>query len=642
MRSQRWPPTGLVPRYILQFTNRLISTCKDFLRRQHACFPPSNLSSDVQEALDQLLTTPDITLMKADKGGKWTLMKTTDYDAEALRQLRDTTFYQPSLNDSSVFLRQRIRALLISMHKQKFISKKELNFLLPHSGPDVRKFYHLPKLHKDDWPSLVSPPGRPIVSDVRSVSYASSKILEFFLSPLVQKQNSYLRDTGHVISILMNTPLQRDDILFTMDIEALYTNVPLDEGLDIIAQLFRDYPDPLRPDLSLLTLLKLLLMHNDFYFKDSRWTQTRGVAMGKIFSGSFASLFLGVWESKCIASSPTCPVLWKRFQDDVFGVWRGPLPTLQQFHTLVNAQHPNMKCSLTYGSSVNFLDLTVCNVAGSFVYKLFTKPTDSHLLLPPSSYHPSHTFTSVLFSQILRISSRSSERRFFIEALATKSRVWRQQGFSRSSIRRAKNNVLELTQQIHNWGTGTFKCNPPCHTCPFLQPSLSVQDYRTNNLYPIQSRITCSTTHVIYVVTCPHNHVYVGQTERSLKERIQQHLSSSRHQASTPFHKHLQECPDMRFFGVERVLNQHKRTNREHIWITRLHATLNTQQNNADNNKITCVLPFSKCAANLTNVLRSQCDEIALPVRIAFRKNMNLNDIFTRRVRDATACDCDL
>ena len=67
-----------------------------------------------------------------------------------------------------------------------------------------------------------------------------------------------------------------------MDIKSLYTNVPIDEEVEVLASLFRDHPDPKRPDRSLLSLLRLFLSTNSFRFGTSSWIQTHGVAMVKI------------------------------------------------------------------------------------------------------------------------------------------------------------------------------------------------------------------------------------------------------------------------------------------------------------------------------------------------------------------------
>ena len=265
-RSSRWPPRSLVPEYILTLTNKILASTKCFLQSPHACFSSNNLELAERCALEVLKGSDDVTVRPADKGGRWIIMKTSHYNAEALRQLQDVEFYEPLNRDVSLFTKQRLDIMLQTLYQRKFITRRELRFLSPESDNSERKFYLLPKLHKDEWPSLHVPPGRPIVSDVNSVSYNCSKILEFFLNPLCCLQESHLRDTGHVIAILRDLQITSSDLLFTMDIKSLYTNVPIDEGVEVVANLFRNHPDPKRPDRSLLSLLRLLLSTNTFRF----------------------------------------------------------------------------------------------------------------------------------------------------------------------------------------------------------------------------------------------------------------------------------------------------------------------------------------------------------------------------------------
>ena len=559
-------------------------------------------------------------------------MKTSDYDSEAYRQLKDSEYYQPSPSDCSLFLRQRLQVILNDLHQRRFLSKKELQFLLPHAGQDQRAFYLLPKLHKEVWPEPSVPPGRPIVSDVKSVSYNSSNLVEHFLGPLVTQQDSYLRDSGHLIAILREFSMPRTALLFTMDVSSLYTNIPIDEGLQIVSQLLCKYPDPSRPDRSLLTILELLLKYNAFTFRGSRFLQTKGVAMGKRFAGSFANLFMAHWENKCLASFPTKPLLWKRFQDDVFGIWPGHVDSLRSFCDHANTVHPSIHLSLTFGSSVNFLDLTISNQHSLLEYAIYFKPTDTHLLLPPSSHHPRYVSRGVLYGQILRIVTRSSTKRSFYSALSIKAKVWRSQGYSHTVIRQTKFKVLSLTQQLTNWETGTFRCNRPCHACDFLISCSTIRDPASQNAYPIFSRITCATTHIIYVATCSSGHLYVGQTAMPFRDRIAQHIRAMRNASGTSsFHAHFHHCDspqNVRFIGIERVLDLDKRLTREQLWIKRLHATLNTQ-NTRINNKINLSLPFSQCSRGLCDVIRRKCKPLDQTVRTAYRRSRNLRDMLS-------------
>ena len=296
-----------------------------------------------------------------------------------------------------------------------------------------------------------------------------------------------------------------------------------------------------------------------------------------------------------------------------------------------NTIHPNIRLSMDYGNSVNFLDLTVFLSDNLLHYKVYFKPTDTHLLLPPSSHHPSHVFRGVLYGQILRLASRCSRRQDFLSALSIKSKVWRPQGYSYTLIRQTKFKVLSLTQQRVDWRTGTFCCDQPCFACPFLLRRDSIQDSASHNAYPIFSRITCSTTHLIYLATCSKGHLYVGQTEKPFRDRIQQHLRAiANDPAASKFHQHFNDCDlpaNIHFCGIERVLDREKRLTREQLWIQRLHATLNTQTTRI-NTRINLSLPFSLCSRNLGDVVRRKCRSLNEPARIAYQRSRSLREVF--------------
>ena len=105
-----------------------------------------------------------------------------------------------------------------------------------------------------------------------------------------------------------------------------------------------------------------------------------------------------------------------RFIDDIFTLW---LSTRRQFDSFV--ARLNQLCGafgisfgdLSFGSSINFLDVTLFVDDDGFIqYRLFKKPTDSRLYLKSNSFHPSHVFDSVAFSQIKRVMRRNSTPEF--------------------------------------------------------------------------------------------------------------------------------------------------------------------------------------------------------------------------------------
>lgn len=97
-------------------------------------------------------------------------------------------------------------------------------------------FYALLKMHK----CTRDPPGRPIFSDIDSLTHKASKIIDNYLRPHVEPLPCFLKDTIHLLTILDNTHVTDDTILASIDVEALYSSIPHDKGLLIYASFLRE------------------------------------------------------------------------------------------------------------------------------------------------------------------------------------------------------------------------------------------------------------------------------------------------------------------------------------------------------------------------------------------------------------------
>ena len=75
----------------------------------------------------------------------------------------------------------------------------------------------------------------------------------------------------------------------------------------------------------------------------------------------------------------------------------------------------NLKFELVYSESkltCNVLDVLLHWVDGFTQTDVYSKPTDSHLYLSPSSTHPKHVFKVILFGVTSRLRRNSSEDNF--------------------------------------------------------------------------------------------------------------------------------------------------------------------------------------------------------------------------------------
>ena len=113
---------------------------------------------------------------------------------------------------------------------------------------------------------------------------------------------------------------------------------------------------------------------------------------------------------------------WKRFIDDIFGVWVGSVRQFQLFVKSLNevAKPYGIQFGDTQvGKTVNFLDIKfVLGENNRIEYKLYKKETDARLYLQTDSFHPAHVFKSVVFSQMIRVIQRNSQDSTCIEDLA--------------------------------------------------------------------------------------------------------------------------------------------------------------------------------------------------------------------------------
>ncbi|KAJ8019991.1 hypothetical protein HOLleu_41807 [Holothuria leucospilota] len=127
--------------------------------------------------------------------------------------------------------------------------------------------------------------------------------------------------------------------------------------------------------------------------------------MGTPVAPSYANIFMGTIEQDILnLTSHILPNTWKRFIDDIHFLWTLTSRNLSLFQTLINTRHPTIK--YTFNSSqdnVQFLDIQITQNNTQLETKIYSKPTDSHAYLLPTSCHPKHTFTSIPYSQALRV-----------------------------------------------------------------------------------------------------------------------------------------------------------------------------------------------------------------------------------------------
>ncbi|XP_075684194.1 uncharacterized protein LOC142652437 [Rhinoderma darwinii] len=184
-----------------------------------------NTTQDEMVALRSLKGDDTIIIKPSDKGGNVVVMDRTRYSMMCYQILNDHQCYKVLESDPSMSFRNQLKCILSSAKCLSLISEKEMAFMLP-DFPQTATFYCLPKIHKGTKPLK----GRPIVSGIDSLSQNASIYIDQILRPFVVSLPSYVRDTMDVLRKLEGIRCDQDVLLASLDVEALYSSIPHDQG----------------------------------------------------------------------------------------------------------------------------------------------------------------------------------------------------------------------------------------------------------------------------------------------------------------------------------------------------------------------------------------------------------------------------
>ena len=152
-------------------------------------------------------------------------------------------------------------------------------------------------------------------------------------------------------------------------------------------------------------MLTLILKNNNFTFDGNHYLQINGTtAMRTKMAPSYANMFMGGIEERLLLSPLRQPLSWFRFIDDVDMKWIHSDKELDEFFEHANSTHLSIKFTHEVSKTkMSFLDTTTTVKKGNMTTDLYSKPTDKHQYLSPSSCHPEHCFKSIPFSQAINL-----------------------------------------------------------------------------------------------------------------------------------------------------------------------------------------------------------------------------------------------
>ena len=204
------------------------------------------MSNEEELALKQLKENDSIIIQKADKGNVVVIINKNDYIKSLVKILNDKVkFIEVHIPSDKEILNILLSQEKVIVEFLKTLKKanKEKNQLpgcitdsvywkLYPQGTKPGRMYGNAKVHKPLEDGV--PKFRPIISAIGTSSYKIAKFLLPILKPYSNNEYS-LSDSFKFKQEILNQ--RANTFMSTMDIESLFTNLPLNETIDICVQL---------------------------------------------------------------------------------------------------------------------------------------------------------------------------------------------------------------------------------------------------------------------------------------------------------------------------------------------------------------------------------------------------------------------
>ena len=257
------------------------------------CAHPKNAA--LHNTLKILGNNSRIKVCKFDKG-KWVvILDSHDYYAKLDCIISDSSKFHEINQDTKVYPiinKEKFINYYVKKYIKSYGSETVKNFILKGSSPG--KMYGLIKVHKNNNPT------RPVISMIGTPEYQLAKFLDSIIKSYIP--DSYiLHSTDHFLDELNNFKFKANHKLVSFDVQSLFTNVPLDETINIIADYIYSKDNHIKdnlPSMKKEVFIKLLRLANQgmFLYKDKLYQQHDGVS--RFSTGSNFSQFFSCQHRK--------------------------------------------------------------------------------------------------------------------------------------------------------------------------------------------------------------------------------------------------------------------------------------------------------------------------------------------------------
>ena len=507
----------------------------------------SIITYKMREAANELKNHNNITIKKADKSQTYVIISKIEYEQKIQQIVADETKFKLLKRDPTEKLKKEANDLITTLNAtdnsikiQKIIGDYKPGYL-----------YGTVKVHKNGNPL------RPIISQVTTPTYKLAKHLNTIINPYIPNQYM-IKSTSDFIDILKIKG--NNGIIASLDVESLFTNVPIMETIDIIIQNVYHHQTlrpPKIPEKILRQLLKLCTTQAPFITPNGRlYCQIEGVAMGSPLGPCFANYYMANLENIVLKEIDKKPNIYVRYVDDIFIQVESEEHLKYIKSSFEKSSILKFTHELNIENKLPFLDVLVNNNENIFKTSIYRKNTDKGQCLNADSECATKYKNSVITNYLNRAYKVCSTWQDFTNEVEHIKQLLIDNNYTnkqvdlhvrkfinmkikrKNNIQKEKKNTINIYYK-NNWHTN-YKVDERVMkdiikknvTSKNKEEKLNLiifyKNMKTNNLViknnPYNALEPLETPNIVYKFKCVScNDTYIGVTRVSLRKRLNQH-----------------------------------------------------------------------------------------------------------------------
>ena len=383
------------------------------------------MTRELRDAAKSLRERQGITVRRADKAAAFVLINTDEYHSKIDDILSDSSKFARVTRNPTDAIRSQVANLICR------INTRNKRTVLPTVQGDYSPgyIYGNIKTHKPGNPL------RPIISQCPTPTYTLAKALDKILQPYVPLEHCFKSSAAFIQHI---NGLRPTGIMSSMDVESLFTNVPVDATIEMILEAVYRGDDALDIGITEEEMRELLcLCTKEAVFVDYKgrmWSQINGVAMGSPLGVLFANMYMGTIERRVFARI-TPPAGYGRYIDDTFQLTASE----EDLHILRRVFESESGLKLTFEFATDrtlpYLDVAIKQADDGFHTSVYVKSTNIGTCLSGKSECPSRYRNSAVDAYIRRLYTHCSTQEAARKEKARISQMLVNNGYTNKTVR---------------------------------------------------------------------------------------------------------------------------------------------------------------------------------------------------------------